>query len=357
MHRAGTPVLLPSTASRRREFNPKSKIQNPKSKIQNLKTYQSIISTDLDRFHEAYRAALLSGHPVIDKVIGYLVRTHGKGIRPTLALLCGSLGGRPPDETCLKAAVVVELLHEATLVHDDVVDEAEMRRGWPSLPATFKNKVSVLFGDYMLAQALALTLEARDLKWLDVLSATARRMARGELLQAARSRRLNLTEPEYMQMISDKTAALFSAACQLGGLTSGLPEEQVQRLSIYGEKLGLAFQIHDDLLDLFGDDTALGKPRFGDIKERKLTLPLIKALAKAKSSEGRRIRARIRRGIKPKELYYIIDFIRRYQGDSKAVEVMRQTASEACCSLDMFPATAVKQILQDLTIFVITRSK
>ncbi len=325
--------------------------------ILNLEKYQSVIASEINRFRSAYSEALISGYPTIDRVVSYLTRTHGKGIRPTLALLCGSLNGNPPNDACIKAAVIVELLHEATLVHDDVVDEALERRGWLSLPAKFKNKVSVLFGDYMLAQVLTLTLEARDLKWLDVLSETARRMARGELLQTTRARGLNLTEMEYMQMIGDKTAALFNAACRLGGITVGFDDEKVNCLGIYGENLGLAFQIKDDLLDLFGDDNYLGKPRFSDIKERKLTLPLIKALEKVKPSEARRIRAKIRRGIKKKELSYIVDFIKECQGDVEAEEIMNDAVSKALRSLDQFPDSIIKNTLQELTTFAIKRGK
>jgi len=274
-----------------------------------------------------------------------------------VTLLAASLGseGKPNDDA-VRAAVIVELLHEATLVHDDVVDEAEMRRGWPSLPAKFKNKVSVLFGDYMLATVLSLTLEARDLDWLDILSTAARRMSRGELLQAARSRTLNMTEGDYIQMISDKTAALFSAACRIGGLCSGLGREQVDILGAYGENLGNAFQIKDDLLDLFGDQ-GLGKPLGGDLKQRKLTLPLITALANAPPRDGRRVRARIRRGVRRSEIRDVTDFIRTNKGDLCAMDYLDRFHRSAQDALTSLPDLPARQALWEITDFAVERDK
>ena len=287
-------------------------------------------------------------------MVAYLVSTHGKGIRPTITLLAARLGGEAANERAIKAAVIVELLHEATLVHDDVVDESDTRRGWPSLPARFKNKVSVLFGDYMLASVLASTLEARDLDWLDVLSVTSRRMAKGELLQAARSRSLDLTEEDYLGMIADKTAALFSAACKLGGLSAGLTRDQIAALGVYGERLGVAFQIKDDLLDLFGD-AKIGKPLGGDLKERKLTLPLLAALAKAPPREARRVRARIRRGVKRGEIKDIREFIRTYEGDRYAEEMMERCRRDAVAALGELPDVPARQVLMQLADFAVER--
>ncbi len=282
------------------------------------------------------------------------MRTHGKGVRPTVALLCGYLGDHRPDERCIQAAVIVELLHEATLVHDDVVDEADTRRGWPSLPAKFKNKVSVLFGDYMLATVLAMTLESRDMRWLDILSETARRMSRGELTQAARSKRVDMTEEDYLKMIADKTAALFSAACRLGGLTSGLNDEQVAALGVYGEQLGIAFQIKDDLLDVFGDG-GIGKPTGLDLKEKKLTLPLLHILGKVSPREASRIRARIRRGIKRREIKDVVALIREQDGEAYAAQTMENCRRKAVEALDDIPPCPARQNLVNLTSFAIER--
>ncbi len=271
-----------------------------------------------------------------------------------MTLLCGYLGDHRPDDLCIRAAVLVELLHEATLVHDDVVDESDTRRGWPSLPAKFKNKVSVLFGDYMLATVLAMTLESREAKWLDVLAETARRMSRGELLQAARARRVDMTEEDYLKMIGDKTAALFSAACRLGGLTSGLSDAQVAALGVYGEQLGLAFQIKDDLLDIFGDG-GIGKPTGGDLKEKKLTLPLLHILSKVPPREASRIRARIRRGVKRGEVKEITTLIRDLGGEAYAIQTMENCRRKAVEALALLPTSPALENLIQLTSFAVER--
>jgi len=319
--------------------------------------FQEPIRDDLLRFKERYRTTLKSGLAVIDRVVAYLVRSHGKGLRPTITLLCAKLGNNSLSDDAIRAAVIVELLHEATLVHDDVVDESKERRGLPSLAARFKNKVSVLFGDYMLANALTETLDSRDLRWLDILSETARRMARGELVQAARSKRLDLNEADYLEMIGDKTASLFSACCRMGGLTGGLSDDMLQPLGEFGNRFGIAFQIRDDILDLFGDGGITGKPAGGDLKERKLTLPLLGALSHTKPREARRIRARIRRGVRRRDVKYIIDFIRQHGGDKYAEDVMKREAIEAVAAVRKLPDLPVRSILIELVDFAITRRR
>ncbi len=290
-------------------------------------------------------------------MVRYLTRSHGKGLRPTLTLLCAKLGGNPVSDNAIRAAVIVELLHEATLVHDDVVDESSQRRGFPSLSSKFKNKISVLYGDYMLANALTETLDARDFQWLDILSTTAKRMAKGELVQAARTRKLNITENEYLEMIGNKTAALFSACCQLGGISGGLEIEQQRILGEFGRSFGITFQIRDDILDLFGKGMIIGKPTGGDLKERKLTLPLLGAFQEAPSRETRRVRARIRRGVKKRDISVIIDFITKYKGLDYAEDVMNREAEHAISKLEQLPESSVRNILQEMVIFALSRKK
>lgn len=321
-----------------------------------LARLQEPIQDDLQRFRSRYRETLESGIFVIDRVVSYLMRTHGKGLRPVLTLLSAKLGNEEISDDTIRAAVIVELLHEATLVHDDVVDEAETRRNWPSLPARFRNKVSVLFGDYMLANVLASTLEARDLRWLDILSETARRMAKGELVQAARSKRVDMTEVDYLAMIGDKTAALFNACCRMGALTGGLDDEQVNNLGRYGEHLGVAFQIKDDLLDLFGGD-GIGKPVGGDLKERKLTLPLLAILNSMDKREARRIRAKIKRGIRKREISDIARLVREKGGEEYASNVMYIEAEKSRNALNSLPPSKVKDLLNELVDFAIRRGK
>ncbi len=322
-----------------------------------LAKFQQPVSDDLKRFREYYKQTLQSGYFVIDRVVSHLCRTHGKGFRPTLTLLSARLGSDRANETTIKAAVIVELLHEATLIHDDVVDESPQRRGFPSLPARFKNKVSVLFGDYMLASVLRETLSARDLRWLDILSDTARRMARGELLQAARARKLDMNEEDYLEMIGDKTASLFSACCRMGSLTVGMSDEAVNALGEYGERLGIAFQIRDDLLDIFGDGRGLGKPTGGDLREKKLTLPLLAALSRSGKREASRIRARIRRGVRRSEVGKIKEFIRIKGGEKYAVEYMTEQVNRAIEALHVLPESPIRNLMEELAYFAIKRGK
>lgn len=317
--------------------------------------FQTVVATELEQFRREYRQTLISGYGRIDRIVNYLTRSHGKGIRPTLTLLAASAGGSKPSHRAIRAAVIVELLHEATLVHDDVVDEAATRRGLPSLSAHFKNKVSVLFGDYMLANVLAATLEARDLVWLDILAETARRMARGELVQAMRSRRADMSLDEYLAMIKDKTAALFSAGCRLGAISAGLGEQQTAALGVYGDNLGMAFQIRDDLLDLFGDSGLLGKQTGNDLKQRKLTLPILAALNQAPAREARRMRARVRRGLKRGEVKLAQQFVRDYGGDKIAENQIHKNVSASLEALNSLDETPARKALADLAAYSVNR--
>ncbi len=253
--------------------------------------------------------------------------------------------------------MIIELLHEATLVHDDVVDDSPLRRGRPSLHTRFRNKYSILFGDYMLAHVLTETLEARDLVWMDILSQTARKLSRGELVQAAYAKRLRLSEDEYLRMISDKTGALFGACCRLGGITGGLDDNQVETLGSFGVRLGIAFQIKDDLLDLFGERSFIGKQIGGDLKERKITLPLLIALSRAGKRDSRRIKARIRRGVKRRDIRLIRDFIVRHEGDSYAMEHMNNEIMAAKDAITLLPDVPARNLLAGLADFLTQRRK
>ncbi len=322
-----------------------------------LASFQEPIVEELERFRVQYKTTLESGIKVIDRVVNYLTRSHGKGLRPILTLLCAKLNDKPLNENAIKAAVIVELLHEATLVHDDVVDDSPQRRGIPTLKSKFNNKVSVLFGDYMLANALTETLGSRDLRWLDILSETAKRMARGELVQAARSKRMNMKEDDYLKMIGDKTAALFAACCKMGGVTGELDDRYLEPLGELGENFGAAFQIKDDMLDLFGNGSVTGKPIGGDLKEKKLTLPLIYALERADPKQSKRIRARIRRGVKSREIETIAEFIKEQGGDKYAQEYMDEKTNKAKKLLESFPDTPARSKLTALIEFAVTRKR
>mgnify|MGYP005834498025 FL=1 len=251
----------------------------------------------------------------------------------------------------------MELLHTATLVHDDVVDESYERRGFPSINAIWKNKVSVLVGDYLLAKALTEMLDLRNFTVLDILSTTARRMSRGELLQIAKARKLDITEEVYFDMIGDKTAALFSACCELAAVTAG--RDGIERVSLrdFGEKLGLAFQIRDDILDFSGKNILIGKPVLGDVKERKITLPLIYAMNNAKNPEGRGILKLIERGVKTHDRGKLLAFLHENKGIESAERTAERLRDEALAALERFPETEPRRILEQFAYFTVSRSK
>jgi octaprenyl-diphosphate synthase len=321
-----------------------------------LDYFKKAVLADLDRVDREMRQVLSSDVLLVDKVARYIVRHKGKSLRPILTLLSARLFSNPNDNT-VKAAVIVELLHTATLVHDDVVDDAKVRRGFPSINAIWKNKVSVLVGDYLLAKALTEMLDLRDFDVLDILSLTARRMSRGELLQIAKARKLDITEEVYFEMIGDKTAALFSACCELAAVTSGSNGEQRDSLRRFGEKLGLSFQIRDDILDFEGQKSVIGKPTMGDLKEKKITLPLIYAITQGDKKDRRKIIRIIDRGMKAKDRQYVMDFIYAHGGINYATAVAQRLKSEALTSLNHFPESDQSRTLRDFADFSIDRRR
>ncbi len=321
-----------------------------------LDRFHTAVAEDLQRVDQEMRRVLSSDVKLVDKIVRYLIQRKGKSLRPILTLLTARLFGRPNDQA-IKVAVIVELLHTATLVHDDVVDESPERRGFPSINAIWKNKVSVLVGDYLLAKALTEMLDLRNFTVLDILSTTARRMSRGELLQIAKARKLDITEEVYFDMIGDKTAALFSACCELAAVTAG--RDGMDRVSLrdFGEKLGLAFQIRDDILDFSGKNILIGKPVMGDVKERKITLPLIYAMKNAKNPEGRGILKLIERGIRTQDRGKLLAFLRDHHGLESAERVAERLRDEALLALTHFPETESRRILEEFAYFAVNRSK
>ncbi|TKJ40232.1 polyprenyl synthetase [candidate division LCP-89 bacterium B3_LCP] len=321
-----------------------------------LEHFRGITAEDLAQVEKTMHCVLASDIRMVDKVVRYIVKHKGKSLRPILTLMCARLFGKPGEEA-VKVAVIVELLHTATLVHDDVVDDSKIRRGFPSINAIWKNKVSVLVGDYLLAKALTEMLEIRDFEVLDILSRSARRMSRGELLQIAKARKLDITESIYFDMIGDKTAALFSACCELAAITSKRDGVERDNLRNFGEKIGLAFQIRDDVLDYEGRRSIIGKPTLEDIKDRKITLPLIQAIRVSQKTEGRRIIKMINRGIKSNDRKEVMDFIDTHQGLNYAKDVAMQLKEDALSYLSVFPATVERQTLMDFADFSVERMK
>ena len=243
----------------------------------NLQDVALPVTEELDTFRQRYKTALKTDNSLVEKVVRYILKQQGKQIRPLLVMLGAKVCGGVQEKS-YRAAIMVELLHSATLIHDDVVDGAEMRRGLPSINALWKNKISVLIGDYMLSKGLLFSLDHRDYIFLHMVSDAVKRMSEGEILQIQKTRSLDITEEDYLRVISDKTASLLATSCAMGAASVTEDEDKIQALKNYGEYLGLAFQIRDDLLDYTGDSKKTGKQLGIDIKDKKITLPLIYAL-------------------------------------------------------------------------------
>jgi len=311
------------------------------------------IKNELAYFNDFFRDSLKSKVPLVDLIARYVLKQKGKRIRPLLVLLSAKLAGEISERT-YRGAVLVELLHTATLVHDDVVDNSDKRRGFPSINAIWKNKIAVLMGDYLLSRGLLIAIDGQDFDFLNTITRTVKRMSEGELLQIQKTRKLDLDEETYFRIISDKTASLIETCCEIGLLSSSDNVLYLNAIKKYGENLGLAFQIRDDILDLEGISKLFGKPIGGDIKEKKLTLPLIYSLANVDSTEAKTIRKYIHNG-KKEDVKTIIDFIKANGGIDYAKNKAHQLALEAKESLNIFPDSYSKESLKNLIGFVVER--
>lgn len=312
------------------------------SDIQN--TIAKPIAEYMDRFNAVYKDSLKSDVKLINTVIGYISKKKGKRLRPQLCLLSARLCGEPTDNT-FKAAALIEMIHVATLIHDDVVDDAELRRGWPSINRIWKNKLSILVGDFMFSKALSNMIHLKNFDALNILSSTAERLSRGEILQIEKAIKKNMTEDIYYKMVSDKTASLFSAACELGGLTVVEDEDKRNALANFGEKFGLVFQIKDDLLDITGNVEGLGKPAGFDLKKNILTLPLIHLFNKLDHSETWVVKRQLNNHVKNSELRKIRHLIEQHGGIQFAESQIERLSSEAQTELEIFPDSIYKDSL------------
>jgi octaprenyl-diphosphate synthase len=320
-----------------------------------LDTIKQPIAAELDIFEERFRDAMRSHVPLLDKITWYIVQRKGKQVRPMLVLLSARLFG-PIEEPSYTAASLVELLHTATLVHDDVVDDAFERRGFFSINALWKNKIAVLVGDYLLSQGLLLSIRNQQVRLLEIVSRAVKEMAEGELLQMEKARRLDIREEIYFDIIRQKTASLIAAACSAGAASTCADPEIVQRVWAFGEKTGMAFQIRDDLFDFGTDD--VGKPLGIDIKEKKMTLPLIYTLAHTDRSTRRRIIQIVRNeSDQADKVAEVIQLVRSGGGMEYAQEAMYRYRQEAFDLLDTFPDSPARASLRDLVTFVTERRK
>jgi octaprenyl-diphosphate synthase len=314
------------------------------------------IREELEQFHGHFRDAMKSKVAFVDMVARYIVRQKGKKIRPALVLLTAKACGEI-NESTFRGASLVEILHTATLIHDDVVDDADTRRGFASINAVWKNKIAVLMGDYMLAKGLLLSLDNDDFKFLKITSDAVRRMSEAEILQIAKSRDLDLDEETYLRIISDKTASLLSTCTQIGAASVSGDRELIGRMKLFGENLGMVFQIRDDLLDYVGRKSITGKPTGLDMKEKKLTLPLIHSLSGAPRSESRSILKIIKNGASSKELRHVVDFVSDFGGIAYAERKAQSYAEVALQALEPLPPTPSKEALSRFVDFVMERSK
>lgn len=321
-----------------------------------LEDIKAPIMAELALFEKRFRDSMRSDVPLLDRITWYIVRSKGKQVRPMLVLLSARLFGAI-NEASHTAAALVELLHTATLVHDDVVDNAHQRRGFFSINALWKNKIAVLVGDFLLSKGLLLSIQQQQFRLLEIVSRAVKEMAEGELLQMEKARRLDIDEAVYYEIIRQKTASLIAAACSAGAASTTSDADMVERLRLFGEKMGMAFQIRDDLFD-FGEDGDIGKPIGIDIKEKKMTLPLIYALNAADRPTRRRIIGIVRNeSEKAEKVAEVIQFVRQSGGITYAQEAMRRFRQEALELLHDTPDNEARTALRDLLFFATERKR
>lgn len=330
-------------------------ISDKASKQPSLKEITSPIQENLATFRTFFKDELRSDVFVLDQIIQYLLRQKGKEIRPTLVFMTARMFGNV-DKRSFVAATMIELLHTATLIHDDVVDESDLRRDFLSINKLWKNKAGVLLGDFLLSKGLLVALDYKEYELLHVLSDAVRKMSEGELRQLKTSKLFNMTEERYFQIISEKTASLISACCECGAIAVTDDKKVISSMKEIGMNIGIAFQIKDDLFDYGIDD--VGKPTRNDIQERKVTLPLIKALEKAPVTEQLKIRRLMKkRKKKSANVNEIVNFVHKYDGLKEAEQTMQDYASMALNSLNNLPIKNGLEDFEDLIRFIINRKK
>ncbi|MGQ0738231.1 MAG: polyprenyl synthetase family protein [Bacteroidota bacterium] len=318
-----------------------------------MKLPTDLITNELQSFETRFREALQGRGGKLNRILRYIVRRKGKQLRPLSVLLSAKMCGEINDAT-YRAASLVELLHTATLVHDDVVDDSLERRGFFSVYALWKAKATVLIGDYLLAKGLLLSLDHNDYRVLHILSDAVRKMSEGELLQMEKARSLNIKEDIYYEIIRNKTASLLASACAAGAWSTSNDEAITEKMRLFGEKTGMAFQIKDDLFDYAGEK--IGKPTGNDIKEKKLTLPLIYTLNNIDKETRRKIIYIIKNNNRDrKKVKWVIDKVTQAGGIAYATEKMNEFRDEALSVLQEFPESPARKGLEDMVLYVTDR--
>lgn len=320
-----------------------------------LKDIQAPVAAEMDAFEKKFRQSMKSKVMLLDKITGYIVRRKGKQMRPLFVFLSAGATGQITEST-YRGASLIELLHTATLVHDDVVDDASTRRGFFSINALWKNKIAVLVGDFLLSRGLILSMENDDINLLRITTEAVKEMSEGELLQMEKARKLDISEEVYYDVIRQKTASLITSCCKVGAASAGADEDTIQKMGEFGLAVGMAFQIKDDLFD-YGT-FEIGKPLGIDIKEKKMTLPLIHALSKASRSEKKRIKKLVKQAErKPKLVQEVIEFVKQSGGIEYAITVMEDFHNKAKDILKTLPDSTYRTSLEQLVQFTIERNK
>lgn len=321
----------------------------------NLDQIKIPIAKEISDFEKRFRSSMHSPVPLLDKITHYILKRKGKQVRPLFVFFSANICGGVSEST-YRGAALVELLHTATLVHDDVVDDAYQRRGFLSVNALWRNKVAVLVGDFLMSRGLLLSIENDDFNLLKIVSEAVREMSEGELLQIEKARRLDINEEVYFEIIRKKTASLIAACCACGASSAGADAATVEKMRLMGEHIGIAFQIKDDLLDFGYDD--IGKPKGIDIKEKKITLPLIFALNQAGYTMRRKIINLVKNHSENNHrMEEVLNFVRESGGLDYASERMHWYQAEAFKLLSDFPDTASKQSMEQLVRFTTERKK
>jgi octaprenyl-diphosphate synthase len=324
--------------------------------VNDLERIRKPIAKEIKEFEKHFRSSIQSNIRILDIITRYILRRKGKQIRPTFVLLTSSMLGGIKEST-FTAATLIELLHTASLVHDDVVDESYERRGFFSLNALWKSKIAVLVGDFLLAKGLLVSVERKEYDMLELVSEAVRDMSEGELLQLRKSRKLDITMDEYFEVIGKKTAALIAACTATGARAVVEDKEVIEKMKDFGLNVGIAFQIKDDLFD-YQKSGNIGKPKGNDIQEKKMTLPLIYALSNSPGSEKSRIRRIIRRKTKKSEdINTVYSFIEKYGGFEYAEKRMFEYRDSAIEILDGFPDNTSREALRELVNFTVMRKK
>jgi octaprenyl-diphosphate synthase len=321
-----------------------------------LKDIRGPIETEMRQFETTFRKSLKSNVPLLNRITHYIVKRKGKQMRPLLVFLSAKMLGEINERT-YRGAGLIELMHTASLVHDDVVDDANLRRGFFSINALWKNKIAVLVGDFMLSRVLLLAVQHKDYDLLEKVSVAVKQMSEGELLQIEKARRLDIEEDVYFEIIRQKTASLLKSCCAVGAVSAGADEDKISRLEEFGEKMGLAFQIKDDLFD-YELTNETGKPSMLDIQERKMTLPIIYTLKHCNRQEKKFIISTIKNhNTDGDRIKRVIEIVKFYKGIDYTEEQLERCKREALDILLTFPSSENRDSLEKMLSFVLERKK